>query len=91
MDNPIESAIEVISSECAFSVPDRGSRRKWDGPWWQLAVLCEMGEGRTDSPVSRRQRVVRSSSTELGRSSLLPTLTLRRPEADKEKNGLLPL
>ena len=44
MDNPIESAIDVISSECAFSVPDRGSRRKWDGPWWQLAVLCEMGE-----------------------------------------------
>ena len=44
MDNAIESAVEVISSEGAFSVPDRGSRRKWDGPWWQLAILYEMGE-----------------------------------------------
>ncbi len=44
MDEAIESAIEVISSKCAFSVPDQGSRRKWDGPWWQLAILCEMGE-----------------------------------------------
>ena len=44
VDDAIESAIEVILSECAFSVPDRRSRRKWDGPWWQLAVLCEMGE-----------------------------------------------
>ena len=44
MDEAIGSTIEAISSECAFSVPDRGSRRKWDGPWWQLVILCEMGE-----------------------------------------------
>ena len=44
MDEAIESAIEAISSEHAFSVPDRRSRRKWDGPWWQLAILCELGE-----------------------------------------------
>ncbi len=44
MDKAVESAIEVISSEGAFSVPDQGSRRKWDGAWWQLAILCEMGE-----------------------------------------------
>ena len=43
MDSAIESAVEVISSEGAFSVP--GSRQQMaasDGPWWQLATLCEM-------------------------------------------------
>ena len=44
MDEAIKSAIEMISSKSAFSVPDRRSRRKWDGSWWQLAILCEMGE-----------------------------------------------
>ena len=44
MRNAIESSIEVITSEGAFSVPDRGSRWKWDGPWWHLAIMFEMGE-----------------------------------------------
>ena len=57
MRNAIESSIEVITSEGAFSVPDRGSRWKWDGPWWHLAIMFEMGEVARDSPVSCRQRV----------------------------------
>ena len=44
MQYEVESSIKVLASEGAFSVPDRQSRNKWDGPWWHMAILCEIGE-----------------------------------------------
>ena len=44
MRGAIESSLDLLSADDVFSVPDRGSRRKWDGPWWHMATLCEMGE-----------------------------------------------
>ena len=44
MTNVVEESIAVISSEEAFTIPDRMSRKKWNGPWWHIATLCEMGE-----------------------------------------------
>ncbi len=38
--------MDVLASDDAFSIPDRTSRRKWKGPWWHMATLCEMGEAR---------------------------------------------
>jgi len=39
----ITQSLEFISREGAFSVSAKGSRRKWDGEWWHLVTLCEMG------------------------------------------------
>ena len=36
----------LLASGEVFLIPDRESRRKWDGPWWHMATLCEMGESR---------------------------------------------
>ena len=87
MDEAIESAIEAISSERAFSVPDRGSRRKWDGPWWQLAILCEVGE------VERIPQSAIDSALEQLKSDAWCKFVITRDdapqtEADKEKMDL---
>ena len=86
----MDEAIEAISSERAFSVPDRRSRRKWDGPWWQLAILCEMGE------VERIPQSAIDSALEQLKSDAWCKFVITRDdapqtEADKEKNGSLPL
>ncbi len=47
--------MEVLASDDAFAIPDRKSRRKWSGPWWHMATLCEMGEAkRIPKPAVKR-------------------------------------
>ena len=46
MVNAIEHSMEVLGAEDAFAIPDRKSRRKWEGPWWHMATLYEMGEAK---------------------------------------------
>ena len=46
MASPMRYSLALLASDGVFSVPDRMSRRKWDGPWWHMATLCEMGESR---------------------------------------------
>ena len=53
----IELSTELLASAALFSVPDRRSRRKWNGPWWDMAVLCEMGEAQR-IPKSTTQRAM---------------------------------
>ena len=46
MASPMETSLALLASDEVFSIPDRTSRRKWDGPWWHMATLFEMGESR---------------------------------------------
>jgi hypothetical protein len=43
--NPaIDEAIGRLSVDTQLCAVGGGrSRRKWSGPWWQMALLCEMG------------------------------------------------
>ena len=34
---------EILESQDVFCIPDRKSRKKWNGPWWHMAALYEMG------------------------------------------------
>ena len=43
MPDAIDLTISVLESDDIFPVPDRKSRMKWNGPWWHMAALCEMG------------------------------------------------
>ncbi len=40
----IRTSIDFLDSDEIFHVPDRNSRTKWNGPWWHMAALYEMGE-----------------------------------------------
>ena len=40
----ISRTINFLESDDIFHVPDRQCRKKWNGPWWHMAALYEMGE-----------------------------------------------
>lgn len=44
MQRAYDLTLEVLDSDDVFHVPDRQSRKKWNGPWWHMAALYEMGE-----------------------------------------------
>ena len=44
LERAIDLSEEFLTSEDLFAIPDQMSRRKWNGPWWHMAALCEMGE-----------------------------------------------
>ncbi len=44
MQRAYDLTLEVLDSDEIFHVPDRKSRKKWNGPWWHMAALYEMGE-----------------------------------------------
>ena len=43
MQSAIDLTREVLESRDVFCIPDRNSRKKWNGPWWHMAALREMG------------------------------------------------
>jgi hypothetical protein len=44
MPRAIDLTLEVLKADDIFPIPDRKSRMKWNGPWWHMAALYEMGE-----------------------------------------------
>ena len=40
----ISDTVDLLKSDDIFQVPDRTSRKKWNGPWWHTVALYEMGE-----------------------------------------------
>ena len=80
----MESSLALLASGEVFSIPDRTSRRKWDGPWWHMAALCEMGLSR------KIPRSAAEKALELLRHGAWPRFVLTeedapRSEADRAK------
>lgn len=51
MQRAYDLTFEVLDSDDIFHVPDRKSRKKWNGPWWHMAALHETGmSGRIPEP-----------------------------------------
>lgn len=71
----MESSLALLASEEVFPIPDRMSRRKWDGPWWHMATLCEMGES------SRIPRSAAEGALELLKRGAWPRFVLTEEEA----------
>lgn len=71
----MESSLALLASEELFPIPDRMSRRKWDGPWWHMATLCEMGES------SRIPRSAAEGALELLKRGAWPRFVLTEEEA----------
>lgn len=44
MRRAIDQTLDLLASDDIFHIPDRKSRKKWNGPWWHMAALYEMGE-----------------------------------------------
>ena len=44
MPRAVDLTLEVLKADDIFPIPDRKSRMKWNGPWWHMAALYEMGE-----------------------------------------------
>ena len=90
MTSAMESSLALLASGEVFSVPDRTSRRKWDGPWWHMAALCEMGLSRK-IPRSAAERALA-----LLRRGAWPRFVLTEEDAPRKRggqdeDGLLPL
>lgn len=64
MQDAFDQTMEVLESNDIFHVPDRKSRKKWDGPWWHMAALYEMEEsGRIpDLAVARALKLLRDGA-----------------------------
>ncbi len=60
----------------------RGSRRKWTGPWWQMAALCELGMPERIPPTASE------SALRLLKHSTWPQFVISdsdRPQTDEDK------
>ena len=79
MASPMEASLALLASEKVFPIPDRMSRRKWDGPWWHMATLCEMGESR------RIPRSAAEGALELLKHGAWPRFVLTEEEAPRSE------
>ena len=75
----MESSLALLASEEVFPIPDQMSRRKWDGPWWHMATLCEMGESRR-IPLSAAE-----GALELLKRGAWPRFVLTEEEAPRSE------
>ena len=90
ISDAIFRTVNLLESDDIFHVPDRNSRMKWNGPWWHMAALYEMGEsGRIpESAVTRALKLLKDGAwprfvVTTGRCAAMRF----RPD----ENGLLPL
>ncbi len=90
MPRAIDLTLEVLKADDIFPIPDRKSRMKWNGPWWHMAALYEMGES------ARVPESAVVKALELLKNGAWPRFVIAREDAPRHdcgsgKNGLLPL
>ena len=83
-EQAIESSLEALASDEAFAIPDRKSRRKWSGPWWHMAILCEMGEARR-VPQRAAERALELLKEEAWPKFVITSEDAPKSEADRTK------
>lgn len=55
IEQEIQHSLEILASPDSFAVPERMSRKKWNGEWWHLVTICEMGyANRIPTSVARK-------------------------------------